>query len=164
VLYFSKSKKGSQMNTTPQTINQPSPIFVLASWIALGVGFFSYLIALWNASIELNEKGYYFALLIFGLFAAVSLQKSLRDRIEGVAVTNSYLWLCWGVFLTAVFLLIIGLLNSSMLLSEKGFYAIAFFLTLYASITVQKNIRDLSFASLYEREQSEVEELSEIST
>jgi len=147
------------MNTTVQTMNQPSPSFILASWIALGVGFFAYLIGLWNATMPLNEKGYYFALLLFGLFAAVSLQKSIRDRMESVPVTNSYLWLCWGVFLTALLLLIIGLLNSSMMLSEKGFYGISFFLTLYASITVQKNIRDVSFASLY---QAQFEELKTI--
>ncbi len=31
-----------------------------------------------------------------------------------------------------------------MLLNEKGFYGISFFLSLYASISVQKNIRDLA--------------------
>lgn len=145
------------MNITLQTMNQPSPSFILASWVALGVGFFAYLIGLWNATLPLNEKGYYFALLLFGLFAAVSLQKSIRDRMEGVPVTNSYLWLCWGVFITALLLLIAGLLNSTMLLSEKGFYGISFFLTLYASITVQKNIRDLSFASFYTAEHNAIE-------
>jgi uncharacterized membrane protein YiaA len=36
----------------------------------------------------------------------------------------------------------IGLWNSSLTLSEKGFYAMAFLLSLFASITVQKNTRD----------------------
>ncbi len=147
------------MDTQSYALNQPSPVFVLASWIALGVGVFAYLIGLLNTSMQLNEKGYYFALLIFGLFAAVSLQKSMRDRMEGVPVTNSYLWLSWGVFLTALLLLIVGLLNSTMAQSEKGFYAISFFLTLYASITVQKNIRDISFARLYKARYIDVNEV-----
>ena len=37
---------------------------------------------------ELNEKGYYFAVLIFGLSAAISLQKAVRDKEEGIPVIN----------------------------------------------------------------------------
>lgn len=33
---------------------------------------------------QLNEKGYYFAVLVFGLYAAVSLQKAVRDKDEGI--------------------------------------------------------------------------------
>src|SRR5437868_11831151 len=36
------------------------------------------------------EKGYYFTVLVFGLYAAISLQKSVRDRAEGVPVTGIY--------------------------------------------------------------------------
>ncbi len=37
----------------------------------------------------------------------------------------------------------IGLYNAgSIVLSEKGFYAMAFVLSIFAAITVQKNIRD----------------------
>jgi len=127
----------------PSLHTQPSPHFIFASWVALGVGFFGFLIGLWNAQMELNEKGYYFSLLIFGLFAAISLQKSIRDKTEGIFVSNSYLSLCWFVFALALALLVIGLHNATLLLSEKGFYGIAYFLALYASISVQKNIRDL---------------------
>lgn len=37
---------------------------------------------------ELNEKGYYFAVLIFGLSAAISLQKAVRDKEEGIPVID----------------------------------------------------------------------------
>ena len=33
---------------------------------------------------QLNEKGYYFTLLMYGLFSAVSVQKSVRDRLDGI--------------------------------------------------------------------------------
>ncbi len=39
--------------------------------LILGAG--AYLIGLWNAAMQLNEQGYYFTLLLFGLFIAVSL-------------------------------------------------------------------------------------------
>ncbi len=56
-----------------------SNAFVAASWIALGVGMIGYLVGLWNVEMLLNEKGYYFTVLMFGLFAVASLQKSVRE-------------------------------------------------------------------------------------
>lgn len=46
------------------------------------LGSAAYLMGLWNAQMLLNEKGYYFTLLLFGLFASVWLQKSVRDRAD----------------------------------------------------------------------------------
>ena len=59
---------------------EPTPAFIGASWGALLVGVAAYFIGLFNAAMQLNEKGYYFAVLIFGLYAAVSLQKAVRDK------------------------------------------------------------------------------------
>lgn len=124
--------------------SKPSGAFVGASWAALLVGALTYLVGLWNSDMPLNEKGYYFTLLMYGLFAAVSLQKSVRDRMEGVAVTGMYFGLCWvSVGLTLV-LLAVGLWNAKMSGAEKGFFAMGFVLALYASIAVQKNVRDLA--------------------
>ena len=90
----------------------------------------------------LNEKGYYFTILMFGLFAVVSLQKSVRDKLEKLPVTDLYYGICWFATLLSIVLLTVGLWNSAMLPSEKGFYAFAFLLSLFGGITVQKNIRD----------------------
>jgi uncharacterized membrane protein YiaA len=99
------------MNATPQ---KPSTAFVLASWAALFAGMIAYLVGLWNAGMPLSEKGYYFTVLMYGLFSAVSVQKSVRDQLE------------------------------TLLLSEKGFYGMAFVLAMFAAVTVQKNTRDLA--------------------
>lgn len=40
-------------------------------------------------------------------------------------------------------LLTIGLWNATLAPSEKGFYAMAFVLSLFAVVAVQKNVRDL---------------------
>nr|WP_222435720.1 YiaA/YiaB family inner membrane protein [Fluviispira vulneris] len=45
--------------------------------------------------------------------------------------------------LIAILLLSAGLWNSSLTLSEKGFYGMSFKLSLFAAIAVQKNTRDL---------------------
>ena len=121
---------------------KPSSAFVAASWIALGAGAIGYLVGLWRAEMALNEKGYYFTILMFGLFAVVSLQKSVRDRLEGFPVTDLYYGICWFATLLSIILLVVGLWNATMLPSEKGFYAFAFLLSLFGGITVQKNIRD----------------------
>jgi uncharacterized membrane protein YiaA len=122
---------------------KPSNAFVLASWAALLAGIIAYLVGLWNAGMALSEKGYYFTVLMYGLFAAISLQKSVRDRMEGIPVTALYFGLSWASVILAISLLVIGLWNASILLSEKGFYGMAFVLALFAAVTVQKNIRDL---------------------
>jgi len=80
---------------------------------------------------------------MFGLFAVVSVQKSVRDKLENLPVTEIYYGLCWFATILSVVLLIIGLWNAVMLPSEKGFYAFSFLLALFGAIAVQKNIRDL---------------------
>lgn len=122
---------------------EPTAAFKGASWAALIVGVSAYLIGLFNATMQLNEKGYYFAVLIFGLYASVSLQKAVRDREEGIPVTGIYYGISWLALVISISLMGIGLYNAgSIILSEKGFYGMAFVLSLFAAITVQKNIRD----------------------
>lgn len=126
------------------TFQKPTGAFVAASWAALFAGAVVYLIGLWNATMQLNEKGYYFAILMYGLFAAVSLQKTVRDRLEGTPVTGIYFTLCWVSLLLAIGLLAAGLFNATLANSEKGFYAMAFLLSLFGAVAVQKNVRDLA--------------------
>lgn len=121
---------------------RPSPAFVGASWAVMLAGIIAYLIGLWNSTMQLNEEGYYFTILLFGLFAAVSLQKTVRDKMEGFPVTNIYYGMCWVACGASVLLLTVGLWNAALLPSEKGFYAMAFVVALFAAITVQKNVRD----------------------
>lgn len=121
---------------------KPSAAFVGASWVALGAGVLGYIIGLWRAEMQLNEKGYYFTVLMFGLFAVVSLQKSVRDRLEDIKVTDIYYGICWFSTILSIVLLVVGLWNATLLPSEKGYYAFAFLLSLFGAITVQKNTRD----------------------
>lgn len=123
---------------------RPTGAFIAASWAALLVGATAYLVGLWNAGMQLNEQGYYFTVLMYGLFTAVSLQKSVRDRLEGIPVTGIYFGLCWLSLVLAILLLTVGLWNATIVASEKGFYAMSFLLSLFGAVAVQKNIRDLA--------------------
>jgi len=122
---------------------QPSFAFVAASWAALLSGFIVFLIGLFNAQMQLNERGYYFTVLVYGLFSAVSVQKSVRDRLEGIPVSGIYYGISWLSVLLAILLLCVGLFNASLALSEKGFYGMSFALALFGAIAVQKNTRDM---------------------
>ncbi|OFY83819.1 MAG: hypothetical protein A3F72_07390 [Bacteroidetes bacterium RIFCSPLOWO2_12_FULL_35_15] len=139
---------------------RPSNAFIAASWVALFTGAISYNIGLWNAEMQLNEKGYYFTVLMYGLFSAVSLQKAVRDQLEGIPVTSIYYGISWFSTLLSILLLVIGLWNASLLLSEKGFYAMSFTLALFGAIAVQKNIRDCHSSSVIDEKKIENNEQS----
>ena len=128
-----------------QYINKPTPAFIAVSWVALLAGAAAYCVGLFNAEILLNEKGYYLILILYGLFSAVSLQKVVRDKLEGQPITAIYYGLCWASVVICIVLLALGLWNATMALSEKGFYIMAFLLSLFGAVAVQKNIRDLEY-------------------
>ena len=128
--------------------NMPSKPYTLASIAALIIGSTSYVIGLFNAGMSLNEKGYYLIVLLYGLFAMISVQKAVRDESEGIKTSKMYTRLCWLSSAMAVSLLAIGLYNAELLLSEKGFYAMAYTLSLFAAVVMQKNIRDSSIGDV----------------
>ena len=121
---------------------KPSFAFVAASWAAFGIGIIGYFAGLFNSKMMLAEKGYYFTIIMFGLFSAISIQKSIRDRLEGLPVTDLYYGVCWFCTVLSISLLVIGLWNAQMWGSEKGFYAFSFILALFGVIAIQKNTRD----------------------
>jgi len=127
-------------------MQKPSMAFVAASWVALFIGVLGFNIGLWNSGMLLNEKGYYFTVLMYALFSAVSVQKCVRDKLENIPVTEIYYGLSWFSILLTMILLIVGLWNATLLPSEKGFYAFAFLLSVFGAIAVQKNTRDAKAA------------------
>lgn len=126
---------------------KPSNAFFAASWTALIVCTFAYIVGLWNAQMALNEKGYYFTVFMYGLFSSVSVQKSVRDRLEGIPVAAIYYALSWISTFLSIVLLLVGLRNATLTQSEKGFYVMSFTLVLLATIAVQKNTRNWGTAS-----------------
>ena len=125
-----------------ETPRKPSPAFIGASWLALFLGALGFSIGLWNATMPLSTKGLFFTLLMYGLFSAISVQKAVRDRLENVPVTPIYYGLSWVSVLLCLVLTAVGLWNAPITLAEKGFYSMAYLLSLFAAITVQKNTRD----------------------
>ncbi|MDT7831737.1 inner membrane protein YiaA [Flavobacteriaceae bacterium S356] len=131
---------------------KPTNAFIGASWSVLFIGMVSYCVGLWNADMLLNEKGYYFTILLFGLFSVISVQKAVRDKLENIQVTEMYYGISWFTTVASIVLLVIGLWNADLELSEKGFYGLAFVLSMFGAITVQKNTRDTEFIKNHEKE------------
>ena len=132
---------------------KPTSAYIGATWGVVIIGLLSYCIGLWNATMELNEKGYYFSILLMGIYAVISLQKAVRDKAENIKVNDMYYGISWVIVITSLLLLIIGLRNADLELSEKGFYGISYLLSLFGAITVQKNTRDTEFInSLHQKE------------
>lgn len=123
-------------------IQAPTKSYIFASIAALIIGAGAYGIGLFNADMALNEKGYYLCIILYGLFSVVSLQKTIRDKAEGIATSKIYYSISWASAGISIALLAIGLFNAELLLSEKGFYAMAYVLSIFAAVTVQKNVRD----------------------
>ena len=126
---------------------KPTPAFVGAAWMCLGIGLISYCVGLWNADMLLSEKGFYFTLILFGLFSVISVQKCVRDRVEGIEVTDIYYGISWFTTICSVVLLLMGLRNADISLSEKGFFGMCYVLSTFAAVAVQKNTRDVKLLS-----------------
>ncbi|GAA4236297.1 inner membrane protein YiaA [Postechiella marina] len=139
------SKKMENIKEKKRFDYKPTSAFIGASWSALLIGMASYCIGLWNADMLLNEKGYYFTILLFGLFSVISVQKAVRDKMEDIPVTDIYYSISWFTTVVSIVLLVIGLWNADLLLSEKGFYGMSFLLSLFSAIAVQKNTRDVQY-------------------
>lgn len=146
--------------TKPASVHlRPSGAFVAGSYASLAVGALGFIYGLWNATMQMNEKGFYFAVLMFGLFSAVSLQKTVRDKLEGFPVSGAYSGICYVSFGMAILLLSVGLWNATLTPSEKGFYFMSFGLALFAAVAVQKNVRDVrAYELAYGRRDEEVDE------
>jgi uncharacterized membrane protein YiaA len=149
-----ETKTASKSKKTKNEFNEkPTSAYIGATWGVVIIGLLSYCIGLWNASMELNEKGYYFAILLMGIYAVISLQKAVRDKAENIKVSDMYFGISWVVVIASLLLLIIGLRNADLELSEKGFYAISFLLSLFGAITVQKNTRDIDYINTKNEEE-----------
>ena len=133
------------MSQTPVPA-RPTAAFVGASWVALVIAIGAFGIGLWNAKLDPSEKGFLGTLLLLGLFSAIAVQKSVRDRAEGVPVTSIFLGLSWAMVLTSLVLTGTALANAPLELSEKGFFGLGFTMALFAVVAVQKNVRDLAAA------------------
>lgn len=59
-----------------------TPAFTFLAYFTFAVGVALFAIGLYNADMELNEKGYYIAVMLLVAVGAILTQKVTRDNIE----------------------------------------------------------------------------------
>lgn len=92
--------------------------------IVLIFGVLLYLFCLWRACPQLEDKGYFLAVLVLGSFAIVAHRQ---------AVTQQFERLCGLMLLLAAGLLLVGVLNMPLALAYKGLSVLAWFACMYGS-------------------------------
>jgi uncharacterized membrane protein YiaA len=70
------------MVNQPSSLAKPTAAFVGASWTVLLLGVVSFAVGLWNATLIASEKGFYGLAFAMTLFAAVAVQKNVRDALQ----------------------------------------------------------------------------------
>jgi uncharacterized membrane protein YiaA len=124
---------------------KPSFAFIALSWVAALAGVVLYGSMLFNSTaLTWSDKNFFVAILVFAVYAAISVQKIVRDRIEGVPFTNLYYGVSWLSVIVAIGMFVNAIFSVNIALSERGFYGMAMLLTLFGAIAIQKNTRDLA--------------------
>jgi len=59
-----------------------TPAFVFMAYFTFAIGIILFCVGLWNADMELNEKGYYIAVMLLVAVGAILTQKVVRDNAE----------------------------------------------------------------------------------
>ena len=124
---------------------RPSSAFTTTSWIALASSIGAFLIGLFNAStLTSPEKLLLFFALLFSLLSAVSLQKAIRDQLEGIPCSDAFRNVSRIGLACALCGSAYGIYNLDLTSSEKGFYFLSNLFALFATVTVQKNQLDIA--------------------
>ncbi len=116
-----------------------SAFLVGASWLGLLIGISAFLIGLKKSEIQMQEKGYYFILLMFAALSVLSVQKVFRDKKHGTPVTGFYYGTSVFCMLISLVLFVLVLMNTVIERTEKAFYVAAFVLSLLSAIAIQRN-------------------------
>ncbi len=120
----------------------------------------AYCVGLYNATLLLSEKGLYLMLLVMSVFTVISVQKNIRDRFESIPVSEAMHKAAYAVLALSLSVFAISINNAELALSEKGFFIISFLSSLYSSLVIQKNVRDLEvFKKLEMKEEKKNEEI-----
>ena len=77
---------------------------------------------------------------------AIASTRACHARTAAIAA-SIFLGLSWAMVLVSLVLVATGLANSSLTLSEKGFYGLGYAMALFSVVAVQKNVRDLAAAA-----------------
>ncbi|MDF3826746.1 MULTISPECIES: YiaA/YiaB family inner membrane protein [unclassified Pseudocitrobacter] len=95
----------------------------------LCAGVILYVVCLWGDCPQLTDKGYFLAVLVLGVFTVLTYQRlSGKEKDEG-----RFAGLCRFVLLLATGLMLVGIWNLPLSLTEKGLSVLAWFAAMYGA-------------------------------
>lgn len=109
------------------------------SWLFFSICLFTTGIGIYNMGMPKSVQGYFVQSVIVITICSFNLQKSLKDKDDGVqSVTGQWMMLTWGAFILSIITIAIGIWNLDAPLSVKGFYSQSIILLIGSSVNLQK--------------------------
>ena len=102
----------------------------LLPWMLFLSGILTYSIGLWRACPLLSGKGYFFGVLMTGMFVTYVYQRAENLDQSDERLTS----VCQMVTLITVGLLLVGVWNAPLSPLEKGLYPVAFIICLLGQV------------------------------
>ncbi|MEG0802668.1 MAG: inner membrane protein YiaB [Citrobacter sp.] len=112
----------------------------LLPWIIFLSGALMYVIGLWQACPLLSGKGYFFGVLMTGMFVGYVYQWAENLNLND----ERFVSVCQMVALITVGLLLVGVWNAPLSPLEKGLYPVAFFMCLLGQVLLMRSTENLS--------------------
>lgn len=109
----------------------------LLPWIYFLSGALIYVIGLWQACPLLSGKGYFFGVLMTGMFVTYAYQHAKNYEQSD----ERFVSVCRMVALITVGLLLVGVWNAPLLPLEIGVYPVAFFMCLAGEISLMRPLK-----------------------
>lgn len=107
----------------------------LLPWLLFLSGALIYVIGLWRACPLLSGKGYFFGVLMTGMFVTYAYQRAVNLNQNDERFAS----VCQMVALITVGLLLVGVWNARLLPLEMGLYPAAFFVSLLGQVLLQRS-------------------------
>ncbi len=92
--------------------------------LALSMGILLYLVCIWLGCPQLEDKAYFLAMLVLGIFTIVAYRQAAKVQ---------FAQLCRLVLLLASGLLLVGVWNMPLALPQKGIVVTAWFACMYGA-------------------------------
>ncbi|MDG5475820.1 inner membrane protein YiaB [Citrobacter freundii] len=102
----------------------------LLPWILFLSGALIYVIGLWRACPLLSGKGYFFGVLMTGMFVIYAYQRAVNLNQNDERFAS----VCQMVALITIGLLLVGVWNAPVSSLEKGLYPVAFIICLLGQV------------------------------
>ena len=120
-------------------------------WLSFGIALFACSVGIIRLPGQDLDRAFLALGLLFCLFAAFAVAKTIRDNRDGEVDTKSWIMTVWVAFAAAVALTAWGLWRMNIPGAEKNYMMVSWLFLVSSTFTLAKTIRDGHEAQLMER-------------